>query len=340
MLKIMQRLCWNTRGWKLPSGSTYEGGFPGEQGFGHEEWNFQLADKFQENIFPYTYEVPQEKKLEENDGKFSIGFFSRHPETKEWLMVGIHHDAEIILDEEYPKIIKFFDDNGVFKRRASELFAACETFKNYNAALTEVRNGFKKKWIRVKSNVENIEYFSNSIIIPKPASHRFTRFSYVDEFPVSSESQVIDEQKPSALAEDGYYRESSSTLKIIIPKHNMLSNKFCNWLKSQKISPIQEQNYVDILFEFDGNKYIAELKIVYGSSTTKAIRESIGQLLEYNHYPSRTAKDKWLIVLDEKPTESDLIYIDNIKNKYDFPLCLGWENNEEFEFYPVKIGDL
>ncbi|MCD6273251.1 MAG: hypothetical protein J7K30_10530 [Deltaproteobacteria bacterium] len=340
MLKIMQRMCWNTRGWKLPSGSTYEGGFPGEQGYGHEEWNFQLADKFQENIFPYTYQIPQEKKLEENDGKFSIGFFSRHPETKEWLMVGIHHDAEIISDEEYSEIIKFFDGNGVFKRRANELFAASETFKNYKAALKEVYNGFKKKWIRVKCNVENVEYFTNPILIPKPSSHRFTRFSYVEKFPVSLESQIIDEQKPSALAEDGYYRESSFSLKTIIPKHNILSNKFCNWLKSQKIDPIQEENYVDVIFEFNGNKFIAELKIVYGSSTTKAIRESIGQLLEYNHYPSRTAKDKWLIVLDEKPSESDLIYIDNIRNKYNFPLCLGWENNGEFELYPFKIRDL
>ena len=340
MLKIMQRLCWNTRSWKLPSGSTYEGGFPGEQGFGHEEWNFQLSDKYQENIFPYTYQIPQDKKLDENDGKFSIGFFSRHPETKEWMMVGIHHDAEIILDEEYPKIIKEFDDKGIFKRRATELFTACETFKNYNAALKEVRNGFKKKWIRVKCNVENIEYFSIPIIIQKPSSHRFARFSYVDEFPVRSGIKIIDEQKPSALAEDGYYRESSSTLKTIIPKHNILSNKLYNWLKTQGINSIQEQNYIDILFELDGNKYIAELKIVYGGTTTKAIRESIGQLLEYNHYPSRSAKDKWLIVLDEKPSKADLLYIDNIRNEYDFPLGLGWEKNGAFVFHPVEIGDL
>jgi len=44
MTAILQRVCWNTRGWTMPSGSTQERGFPGENGFGHEEWNFQTAD--------------------------------------------------------------------------------------------------------------------------------------------------------------------------------------------------------------------------------------------------------------------------------------------------------
>lgn len=191
----MQRICWNTRGWKLPSGSTYEGGFPGEKGFGHEEWNFQLSDEYNGYIFPYTYKTPQTKKLNDNNGKFSIGFFSIHPETKESIIIGIHHDAELITEDEYSSIINYFEDKKLFDRRANELLVACNSFENYDAALEEVRDGFRKKWIRVKCKVTNVEQLSIPIIIPKPASHRFTRFSYVDDFPDITQDNLLGSKK-------------------------------------------------------------------------------------------------------------------------------------------------
>lgn len=336
MLKLMQRICWNTRGWRLPSGATYEGGFPGEKGFGHEEWNFQMSDEYNGYMFPYTYKIPQITKLNDNNGIFSIGFFSIHPETKNSMMIGIHHDAELITDDEYPEIIKHFEKSGIFERRANELLVACDSFKDYESALEEVRNGFKEKWIRVKCKLTNVEQLSIPLIIPKPASHRFSTFSYVDNFPELTQNNVLEIEKPSALAEDGYYRESSAKLKVIIPKHNILSNKFCNWLKEKEIMPVQEKDFIDIFFKFNNNSFIAELKIVYGINTTKAIRESIGQLIEYNHYPGRIKKDNWLIVLDEKPIASDFKYVEKIKEELGLPLCLIWEENDDFEIFPKK----
>ncbi len=111
MLNLMQRVCWNTRGWQLPSGSTTEKGFPGENGFGHEEWNFQLSDTWNGFVLPYTYLVPQQKILDKNQGIFNIGFFTRHQEHNEWLFLGIHHNAELIQDNEYSEIIKEFTKN-------------------------------------------------------------------------------------------------------------------------------------------------------------------------------------------------------------------------------------
>ena len=206
MLRLLQRICWNTRGWQMPSGSTTEKGFPGENGFGHEEWNFQLEDTWNSHIFPYTYQVPQQKILNENKGKFDIGFFSRHQEKNEWIFVGIHHNAQLIADNEYPKIINEFTDREVFARRANELLSATHRFNTYDEALTEVTDAFIKHYVRVKTPVSGVEIFTQPIPIEKPANHRFKSFTYVEKFHENNTTSHALKSTFSALAEDGYYR--------------------------------------------------------------------------------------------------------------------------------------
>jgi len=340
MLNLMQRVCWNTRGWQFPSGSTNEKGFPGENGFGHEEWNFQLLDAWNGFVFPYTYLVPQQKILDKNQGVFNIGFFTRHQERNEWLFLGIHHNAEIIHDSEYPKILKAFKKDGVFERRAGELFSATNRFKTRNAALKEVTDAFKSPYIRIKCSVSDVELFPQPIPIDKPSNHRFKSFTYVDSFPSNKKKNRNIRKRQSALAEDGYYRESSNKLKIIIPKHNKLSNDFTAWLNSKGVSAKQEENYIDILFNIGGVDYIAELKVVYGVGTTKAIREALGQLLEYNYYPGRDTKKEWMIVLDQPPLKTDQDYIKKLVKEIDLHLRVGWQTDKGFEFCPEWNNDL
>jgi len=334
VLNLMQRVCWNTRGWQLPSGSTTEKGFPGKNGFGHEEWNFQLSDTWNEFVFPYTYLIPQQKILDQNQGVFNIGFFARHQEKKEWLFIGIHHNAELISDNEYPEIIKAFNRDGVFKRRADELLSATNKFKTQKAALKEVVDAFRSPYIRIKCRVADIEIFPQPISIEKPSNYRFNSFTYVNSFPSRKSSSPNNRQQRSALAEDGYYRELSSKLKIILQKHNTLSNDFAEWLKSQGISVTQEENYIDILFNVNGVDYIAELKVVYGVGTTKAIREALGQLFEYNYYPGREKKNEWMVVLDQSPLQADQNYIENLIKEFNLPLRVGWQSDKGFEFFP------
>ena len=186
----------------------------------------------------------------------------------------------------------------------------------------------------------NVEVFPYPIQIDKPSNHRFKSFTYVGDFPLNQSSPINNRQQPSALAEDGYYRESSSKLKIIIPKHNKLSNDFCSWLKKNDVVAKQEENYIDILFKDKEVSYIAELKIVYGVGTTKSIREALGQLFEYNYYPGRKVNEEWMIVLDQSPVKSDFEYIDKLVKKIKIPLRVGWQTEEGFKFHPKWKSDL
>ncbi len=109
---ILQRVCWNSRGWTLPTGSTNESGFPGKHGFGHEEWNFQMSDTFNGYIYGYTYTRPS-RAVCRSHGTFDIGFFTIHPTTNQRLLVGIYKDAELINDSEYSLVYQSFLENGI-----------------------------------------------------------------------------------------------------------------------------------------------------------------------------------------------------------------------------------
>lgn len=136
-----------------------------------------------------------------------------------------------------------------------------------------------------------------------------------------------------SLIEEAYYRESKAVLKIIVPRHNKLSNSFVRWLKAEHgISAVQEHDRIDIQFKVRGQSHIAELKVCFGVDARQSIREALGQLCEYNHYPMRRCADVWLIVLDEAPSESDRTFIETLQDKRGLPLVIGWQSERGFSF--------
>lgn len=135
------------------------------------------------------------------------------------------------------------------------------------------------------------------------------------------------------LSEEKYYRQSPAQRKLIIRRHNKLSNAFCGWLRDKyHVQPISENNQIDIRFELKSRAVLAELEVSHACGTRKSIREALGQLIEYNHYPPRNAADDWLLVLDRRPSRDDLHYIEVLRGQYSLPLFIGWQSRQGFDF--------
>jgi hypothetical protein len=136
------------------------------------------------------------------------------------------------------------------------------------------------------------------------------------------------------LPEYGYLRASRSQQKVIVRRHNRLSNAFVKWLQKRRYKDIcQEQGRVDVDF-FDGiTSCRAELKVCYGVKTREAIREALGQLLEYNYYPetNRQPAEKWFLVLDERPTGKDIAFLRRLRTTMRFPLSVCWRSGDSFQ---------
>jgi hypothetical protein len=182
----------------------------------------------------------------------------------------------------------------------------------------------------------------------------FAPFSYKDPAPLSSvyrlrmpdqEEQTSPadftnndggESSNSLLNELAYQREIKASRKTISPLHNALSNQFRSWLKREfDVNAIPEKNRIDVTFTVSDEKHLAELKICYCDDTKHAIREALGQLFEYNHYPSYVESQVWWLVLDCEPSTYDRKYISALRQKYALPLTLAWCSGSAFKAFPA-----
>jgi hypothetical protein len=143
------------------------------------------------------------------------------------------------------------------------------------------------------------------------------------------------EEDDTLLLEESYSRYTTAASRVIFRKHVALSNRFKSWMKDlHSVYVRQERQHVDATFEAGGKRFLAEFKIAYHDDTKRAIREALGQILEYNYYPPRVSHDHSLLILDMAPGEDDRTFLRSLREKFSLPLNLGWESKSGFEFDP------
>jgi hypothetical protein len=59
VITVLQRVCWNDKFWKAPSGNTFDSGNPGKHGFGNEERNSCTDDAVEGNVFGWLWKCSQ-----------------------------------------------------------------------------------------------------------------------------------------------------------------------------------------------------------------------------------------------------------------------------------------
>lgn len=107
---------------------------------------------------------------------------------------------------------------------------------------------------------------------------------------------------------------------IMTLKHNSLSNEMVKYLKCKGYTDVvTDKDFVDIqATDPQGNKIYFELKT---ADTVKlAIRQALGQLLEYNHYPNKNNADKLIIVTALEITQQDMQYLIGMRSRYNIPV--------------------
>ncbi len=106
---------------------------------------------------------------------------------------------------------------------------------------------------------------------------------------------------------------------IMSLEHNELSNAMVEYLEKNNYKNIKvEENYVDIkCVDKKGKKIFYELKT---AKVKSAIREALGQLLEYNHYPDVNKADKLIIVTKNEPEPDDVQYLLGLRSAYNIPI--------------------
>jgi hypothetical protein len=135
--------------------------------------------------------------------------------------------------------------------------------------------------------------------------------------------------------ETAYPRATPATIRLILPKHVTLSKMFRTWLMEQhSIRGERELRQIDMQFKIGHEPAMAEFKIAYNGNTKAAVREALGQILEYNHYPGRDLTQAWFLVLDQRPCDDDRTFVESLRAKWGCPIYLAWKRAAGFSFYP------
>lgn len=342
MRQIVQRICWNTNGWQYPSGDgRYESkkSYPFENGFGLEEWNFRTAHAFEGYVYGYMNTAPKIQK-QPSQNIFDIYFYTIEPRTGQKLVIGMYKAATRASAADQQRLSAYYKKSGIFKDRARELVDNLPD--DYNPDVSELNEIVTNtSLLKVKCRDKNVVRFDEPYLLQDLLSKRirygFTTYADITKTkraaaPKPSQSQKNSQAGRRLLNENEFYRDTPSTRKKVIPQHNRLSNKFCSWLRKKDITPTQERDWVDVWFKLGQETCLVEIKICQEHGTRKAIREAMGQVLEYNYYPGRSTADLWIIVLDQKPTQNDRRYIRQIRETLHLPITVAWTEGAEFKF--------
>ncbi len=318
MTILLQRLCWNSNGWRGPTGDRYqqENSYVGMNGFGHEEWNLNTADLIDGKIYGYTYYNPPPS------GKMPLGphdiyFFTIAPNKKR-LLVGGYRDAIFLSEAERRTLKGQLDGSAYLERRAEELVAlGLPHLQTTKTAMKVLLTDFA---LNVCTYPQQVLTFSPPHVLhssdiggrdPKDLK-RYTKPLFIDsppngKAPAKSPGAALQAESAHDLLEDAYVRFTSAQRRVIQRRHNVLSNRFRKWLASVGVRKIsKEADAVDVSCEYSQDSYLFELKTSYKLSTRHALREALGQVLEYAFYPGRLRPDRLAIVLDTEPSATDI----------------------------------
>ncbi|WP_029905157.1 hypothetical protein [Prevotella sp. 10(H)] len=324
------RLCWNTNGWKCPSGTKGKSlnsySYENKYGFGHEEWLFDKS----KTLDGYHYAFIEAFNIKDNKhvGKeFNIKLYSIDAINNTKYYIG-----------EIKNLI------GVSKEDSEDIYKAYLEREWLNEMITQVKS-IGGKWSSTIAKDAKILF---NVKFRFEDAHILEREDYeviaASDINITSTHFVLLPQKNELEIE--YYIEKDDefegndknteprkrTLSIDItfdPVHDKIQNELRALLnKSTEYNLVQmERGRVDLKARTTENKWhYFEIKT---DSAKLSIRKAIGQIMEYAYYPEEKRATKLIIVSEDKPTNDDITYLKFVRENFSIPVYYRYFDREK-----------
>jgi hypothetical protein len=332
------RICWNTSYWREPTGdaSRLEFGksYVRRNGFGHEEWLFnfswlQAGPIGSPTKFKYGFLQPIGKYRDTYEGRtFDVLAYTVTPERVK-VAVAIIRNLYVPRTSELNNAVKVMRRNGWLKQMENDLLALCIQNPKIN------RLDPASHLINVRFDPSDVAYFDPRIAVPD--SHKLYRIDryqpidWEDDFP----ENVKNVRSKSLPIKDGVRRAEHERKRTAVagttysPQHVRLQNALYDHLCKLhgKKGVGYERANVDLTLNENGKTTYFEIKIA--PTAKSCIREALGQLLKYAHYPDQSRAERLIVVGDGEPTLGDMAYLRYIRTSFKLPVyyrCWEWKS--------------
>ena len=319
------RVCWNTSGWRIPTGDRIERGnsYVATYGFGHEEWLFNY--EWTIDGFKYGYLQPIGKHYFTYSGEScAVALYTFTPE-KQTLLVGTIQDVYIPGLGELQKVLEIYKERGWLGQMRSHVTTV-------GGDLGDLENPAPQAIANIRFSPENVNIYD-----PRPrvvGDHTIARnlryhpFNWIDNFPdteIGPPPYDLDDPRSS----EHQRTRAAQQATTVDPKHtrlqNLLYGYLCTVYGAERVR--YEENNVDLSILLpNGNTYF-EIKVE--PTARRCIRLALGQLLEYSHYPTQQRAEKLIVVGDAPENQDDQAYLQHLRMTYRLPIYYArflWED--------------
>ncbi len=311
------KICWNTKGWKFPSGSQGKSisarSFEKKYGYGYEEWLFDKSRTIKG--YHYTFLQPLNLKSDKHVKKtYNIFLFTVTDGIK--YFVGEIKNANCISKDDSREIYKIYKKNSWLKEMAKEIEKAGANPEPFTETSPEEYFNVKFKFEDV-IEPDELEEISDKDMNITTLRYKLLPKVHDIEIVTVTEDDSHGKFKPTTRRYRTYKVDSSFD-----PYHDKLQNALCvllrdNYKTEYKAVDI-EKDRIDIKAKTHSDKWhYFEIKT---DSPKLSIRSAFGQILEYSYWPDLERADKLIIVSDNAPDSETKKYLTHIRKKSKLPI--------------------
>ena len=347
---ILKPVVWNSQNYIKPSGHQATSGFAKKYGYGHEEWNNSQQNIWRgqrvfhteatEKLFKYssTGNLCVIPIVSHQNKQYALGIATNVSNNSQEEMALISDEINIF--ERHKELWKIENVKKCFQDNQDKFLAHWEQhykwimwrcplehfywFTNpillnpkeitgkqrltsmhgrYQAITPLVALEIVEKYLPTENQSPvwlTSGEFDEEIYKKLPASKKLTSQKIRKKFKIKSGNAPTEESFE-------YWVTGKRTVN---PHHATLQVKFVNYLKSLKVTPIENQNYIDVQYTKNGRLYFSEIKPTVAVESKYAIRAAIGQLLEYRFASQENASLE--IVIGSKPKKQEIEFVQSV----------------------------
>ena len=322
------RICWNTAGWRKPTGDATSvettDTFVAKHHFGLEEW--LLNSEWMIDGFRYGFLQPIGKYYSKYKGSFcSILLYTITPE-KDTLLVAKIENVYIPEEDELDRVLEKYIKSGWMDSMRADVDAV-------GGNLTMLDNVESSGIVNIRFQPEKVETFD-----PRPrvnenhkiCKSRYHPFNWDGSFPETEIAPPPPDEDDPTRSERERTRAAQEGVRFD-PGHVRLQNRLYRYLceKHGSAHVLYENSYVDLTLDEPTGCTFFEIKME--PTVKRCIRSALGQLLEYAHYPTGSRAKRLVVVGDVLPNDHDRRYVSLLRKKYRIPIYyrrFHWEKNK------------
>ncbi|MDP8218810.1 MAG: hypothetical protein P9M03_08800, partial [Candidatus Theseobacter exili] len=323
------RICWNSNYWVSPSGRRGKSGdkesYEYITGFGHEEWNFDTDKVVDGYVYGFLQQCNNKTDIHK-DSIYNISFYSIEKinsyKNKKWWL-GKINSAEVISGDESERVYNIYKTNGwlsemeadlrklnldlkAFKETSKDTFFNIR-FKIFDMQLLDEPMEIEKKDPAIPSFYYNLLNKTQDPNLAKAVSNKFTFKPGHNP----GKNETVTKSKGGKKDKSLFHNEMQTNIFSLLEAKHKKGNVGTE-------NDLGYQTKVDIVVKDKNGFVFYEIKT---SQTAKAaLREAIGQILEYAFWPDKKYAKKLVIIAPPAPTTDAAVYIKRLRKEFVLPI--------------------